>query len=81
MLGVNLVSEKVTHFHGCQMATSNSVKLHKLRKFIASLSTKEGRGTEFVSLYIPHETAVDNVVANLKRNLNSARKTRRRKRR
>ena len=62
----NLVSEKVTRFHGCQTATSNSIKQHKLRKLIAWLSDKEGRGMEFISLYIPREKSIDEVVAILK---------------
>ena len=48
------------------MATSNSVKQHKLRKLIAWLSDKEGRGMEFISLYIPRQTSIDEIVANLK---------------
>ena len=68
----NLVSEKVTHFHGCQIATTNSVKQHKLRKLIAWLSDKEGRGREFISLYIPRQTSIDDIVANLKEESNSA---------
>ena len=60
-----MVSEKVTHFHGCQIATTNSVKQHKLRKLIAYLSDKEGKGKEFISLYIPGKS-IDNIVANLK---------------
>ena len=61
-----LVSEKLTHFHGCQMATSNSVKQHKLRKLLATLSTKEGHGKEFISLYIPGKTPIEQVIATLK---------------
>ena len=48
------------------MATSNSVKQHKLRKRIAWLSDKEGRGMEFISLYIPREKSIDEIVAILK---------------
>ncbi len=48
------------------MATSDSVKQHKLRKLIAWLSDKEGRGMEFISLYIPRQTSIDEIVANLK---------------
>ena len=62
----SLVSEKVVHFQACQVATSNSVKQHKLRKLIAWLSDKEGRGMEFVSLYIPREKSIDVVVTMLK---------------
>jgi len=66
-----LVAEKVMHFHGCQMATTNSVKQHKLRKLIACLSDKEGRGMEFISLYIPRETSIDDIVATLKQESDS----------
>jgi len=62
-----LPAEKITHFYACQIATTNSVKQHKLRKRIASLSDKEGRGKEFISLYIPPETPIDQVIANLKK--------------
>ena len=48
------------------MATTNSVKQHKLRKLVAWLSDKEGRGMEFISLYIPRQTSIDEVVATLK---------------
>ena len=62
-----MVSEKVTHFHGCQMATTNSVKQHKLRKLIAWLADKEGRGMEFITLYLPRQISIDDVAANLKK--------------
>jgi peptide subunit release factor 1 (eRF1) len=48
------------------MATTNSVKQHKLRKLIANLSNKEGRGKEFISLYLPLGTSIDEVIAILK---------------
>ena len=54
------------------MATTNSVKQHKLRKLIAWLSDKEGRGMEFISLYIPRETSIDDIVATLKEESDSA---------
>jgi peptide chain release factor subunit 1 len=53
------------------MATTNSVKQHKLRKLIAWLSDKEGKGMEFISLYIPREKSIDDIVANLKEESNS----------
>jgi len=61
-----LVSEKSTHFHACQLSTSNSVKQHKLRKLVAWLSGKEGKGREFISLYIPNGKALDEIVEFLK---------------
>ncbi|HYB03845.1 MAG TPA: Vms1/Ankzf1 family peptidyl-tRNA hydrolase, partial [Nitrososphaerales archaeon] len=54
------------------MATTNSVKQHKLRKLIAWLSDKEGRGMEFISLYIPRETSIYEIVEILKKESDSA---------
>ncbi len=48
------------------MATTNSVKQHKLRKLIAWLSEKEDKDMEFISLYIPGCSSTDEIVANLK---------------
>ena len=67
-----LTNEKVTHFHGCQIATTNSVKQHKLRKLIAWLSNKESKGRDFISLYIPREKSIDDVVEFLKKESASA---------
>jgi len=53
------------------MATSNSMKQHKLRKLIACLADKEGRGKEYVSLYIPRERSIDETVASLKEEADS----------
>jgi peptide chain release factor subunit 1 len=62
-----LVTDKESaHFHGCQIATTNSVKQHKLKKLIAWLSEKEGTGKEFVSLYVPRGKPIDQVIAVLK---------------
>jgi peptide chain release factor subunit 1 len=54
------------------MATTDSVKQHRLRKLIAWLSDKEARGTEFISLYIPREKSTDEIVATLKEQSDSA---------
>ncbi len=54
------------------MATTNSVKQHKLRKLIAWLSDKKGRGMEFVSLYIPREKSIDEMVAILREKSDAA---------
>ena len=62
----NLGSEKITQFHGCHIATSNSVKQHKLRKRIAWLSNKEGQKIGFISLYIPSTVTIDAIIRNLK---------------
>ena len=68
----DLVSEKVVHFKACQMATTNSVKQHKLKKRMAWLSDKEGKGMEFISLFIPREKSIDEIVANLKEESDSS---------
>jgi peptide subunit release factor 1 (eRF1) len=39
------------------------VKQHKLRKLIAWLSDKEGKGMEFISLYIPREKSIGDIIA------------------
>jgi peptide subunit release factor 1 (eRF1) len=54
------------------MATTNSVKQHKLRRLIAWLSDKEGKGMEFISLYISREKSIDEIVAILKCESDSA---------
>jgi peptide chain release factor subunit 1 len=68
----DLVPEKVVHFKACQMATTNSVKQHKLKKRMAWLSDKEGKGMEFISLFIPREKPIDEIVANLKEESDSS---------
>ncbi len=57
---------KTTLLHACHLATTNSVKQHKLRKLIAWLSEKEGRGKEFISFYLPPSTSIDEAVSVLK---------------
>lgn len=66
-----MADEKATHFFSCQVATSNSVKQHKLRKRIAWLSKQEARGKEFISLYIPASALIDQIVATLKKESDS----------
>ncbi len=65
----NLVSIRPTHFLGCQIATSKSVKQHKLKKHIAYLSAKESAQKELVSLYVPFDGTVEQAVAVLKNEL------------
>jgi peptide chain release factor subunit 1 len=65
-----LIAQKGNHFHACHEATSDSVKLHKLRKLIAYLSNQQGREMDFVSLYIPPKTSIDEVITFLKREAN-----------
>jgi peptide chain release factor subunit 1 len=66
-----LVTQEGIHFHACQIATTNSVKQHRLRKLIACLSDKEGRGMEFISLYIPREKSIHEIVTTLKKESDS----------
>jgi peptide chain release factor subunit 1 len=66
-----LVFDKSAHFLGCQVATSLSVKQHKLKKRIAWLSDKEVAAKSFISLYLPFNVAIDVAVAALKNSLNS----------
>jgi peptide chain release factor subunit 1 len=65
------LSNENARFYSCQIATSNSVKQHKLRKRIAYLSAKEGRGKEFISLYISPALSLERIVANLKKEADS----------
>jgi peptide chain release factor subunit 1 len=65
-----LFAQKTALFHACHLATTNSVKQHKLKKLIASLSDREGRGKEFVTIYVPPSSSIDEVVAVLKRESN-----------
>jgi peptide chain release factor subunit 1 len=48
------------------LATSKSVKQHRLRKRIAWLATKEAKDKEFLSLYIPSGASIDQVIDTVK---------------
>jgi peptide chain release factor subunit 1 len=48
------------------LSKADSVRLYKVRKLISELSSKEGRGTELVSLYIPPKKAIHEAIANLR---------------
>ncbi len=67
-----MVTEKVTRFYGCQLTTTHSAKQHKLSKLIAWLSDKEAPDREFISLYIPPHISIEQVVANIKKEAESA---------
>ena len=54
------------------MTTTNSVKQYKIRKLIAYLSDKEGREMEFISLYIPREKSIDEIITILREKFDSA---------
>ncbi len=56
-----------THFYSCQIASTHSVKQHKLRKRIAYLSDKEGKTKDFISLYLPPKTALDQIISTIKK--------------
>ena len=45
---------------------TDSVKLYKVRKLISELASKEGRGTELVTLYIPPRKPIHEVISNLR---------------
>ena len=45
---------------------ADSVALYKVRKLISELASKEGRGTELVSLYVPPKKPIHEVIANLR---------------
>src|SRR3972149_779827 len=45
---------------------ADSVSLYKIKKLPANLSSKRGRGTELVSLYVPPNKALHEVITNLK---------------
>ncbi len=64
----NLVTEN-THFYSCQIASTNSVKQHKLRKRIAYLAERANTTKTLISLYIPPKTPIDQIIATLKKEL------------
>jgi peptide chain release factor subunit 1 len=45
---------------------TDSVRLYKVRKVISELNSKEGRGTELVSLYVPPKKPIHEVISNLR---------------
>jgi peptide chain release factor subunit 1 len=48
------------------LSKSESVKLYKVRKLISELASKEGRGTELVTLYVPPKKPIHEVISNLR---------------
>jgi peptide chain release factor subunit 1 len=46
--------------------SSESVSRHRLKRTLETLASKEGRGTELISLYIPPERQIHEVMANLR---------------
>ncbi len=61
--------QRPSRFLGCQIATSKSVKQHKLKKRIAYLSAKEAPQKTFVSIYVPFDGTADQAVDRLKNEL------------
>ena len=48
------------------MAKAHSVMIHKLKKELEILETKKGRGTELVTLYIPHSKQLSDVTSQMR---------------
>jgi peptide chain release factor subunit 1 len=69
--GDEMVSEN-THFYSCQIASTNSVKLHKLRKKIAYLSEKESKTNDFLSLYVPAQSNLEQIILAIKKETEGA---------
>ena len=54
------------------MTTTDSVKQYKMRKFIAQLSSEEGTGMEFVSLYLPRVKSAGEIITLLEQKSDSS---------
>jgi peptide chain release factor subunit 1 len=52
--------------------TANSVARFKLKRTLEMLAAKEGRGTELISLYVPPERKIHEVMANLREEYGTA---------
>jgi len=48
------------------VAEYDSVAMYRVRKLLAELGSKQGRGTELISLYIPPKRPIYDVIANLR---------------
>ncbi len=66
-----LSTEKVTRFYGCKLTTTISAKQHKLRKLIAELSDKHGRAKEFISLYVPKNAIIEEIIGRIKNDIDT----------
>ncbi len=51
---------------------ADSVSLYRIKKLLSNLSSKRGRGTELVSLYVPPSKALHEVITNLKEEYGTA---------
>ena len=47
-------------------AKKTSLELFRLKKTLATLSDKEGRGTELISLYVPPGKRISDAINNLR---------------
>jgi peptide chain release factor subunit 1 len=52
--------------------TSKSVALYRVKRLLAELSEKKGRGTELISLYIPPKKAIHEVISALREEYGTA---------
>lgn len=52
--------------------TQDSVLRFKLKRTLEMLAAKEGRGTELITLYVPHERRIHEVMANLREEYGTA---------
>ncbi len=48
------------------MESSESVSRHRLKRTLEALASKEGRGTELISLFVPPDRQIHEVMANLR---------------
>ncbi|MEM2902626.1 MAG: peptide chain release factor aRF-1 [Candidatus Bathyarchaeia archaeon] len=54
------------------MQVEESISKYRLKRLLDALSSKEGRGTELISLYIPPEKKIHEVMANLREEYGTA---------
>src|SRR3972149_7413121 len=54
------------------MTKASSVELHKLRRELGVLEEKKGKGTELVSLYIPYEKNLADVMSQMREEYSQA---------
>lgn len=55
-----------------QSTTSDSISRYKLKRTLDTLAAKEGRGTELISLYVPPDRQIHEVMANLREEYGTA---------
>jgi peptide chain release factor subunit 1 len=52
--------------NGFTMSKYDSVAMYRVRRLLAELGSKQGRGTELISLYVPPKRPIYDVIANLR---------------